>query len=390
MEMAVISDKNETELFYVTGLEGYNTVNSTSIGDNEELSLLSIIASFERIFVPCISFPGLVGNFLSAVTFLSDSLRRSKCSLFLAARCINDIVFLLCLLFIWVSVTFDLNLIHVFGACHSVIFLTFFTSFMAVWLCGCITFENYLLITNKLMTRRWYTTKTPTMCLVTLSFVGVCAYIASFWMADERCYLNQGNANLTQTLAYVDIFLTFIFPAGVIIALLILISVKLSQIKYEKRRRMSSLSMYSLNSTATSVASPAVKVTQMLLIYIILLFILHCPSHAMTLFYLIKMAREDTIIITPNQAALRSCLQMLFYLGFTLNFVVFYSFSLNFRNAFLRTFCCRRIRSTIRTDALPMQMQRRHTIQGVLQVEDDPELYKELEACLRKHRCASQ
>ncbi|PVD18773.1 hypothetical protein C0Q70_21325 [Pomacea canaliculata] len=129
----------------------YNLINSTTGNDTNSFIqqpplVIQILGRVYIISVPTIIILGVIGNILAFCIFASKSLRRTSCSIYLAARSFSDSGFLVSLFISWLGDALKIPIIHVTVMCQLVIFTSYFFAFLSVWLVVFITMENYIRI----------------------------------------------------------------------------------------------------------------------------------------------------------------------------------------------------------------------------------------------------
>ncbi|XP_052784422.1 rhodopsin-like [Mya arenaria] len=322
----------------------------------------------EKYTLPLICVFGLLGNTLSSITFLKLPLRRAPCSLYLAVRGFSDNGFLLSLLLPWISSTFDLHLSQVKGVCQIIIFMSYVCGCVSVWLCVFITFENFLLIHNPFAARKVccdYISKISTGLLV---FFALALYSTSLWIMNRDCSPNRHLTELTQILVYTDSLITLVIPTVVIFVLMAVIAYKVLHI-LQIRKIHSKLSEVIIRDNPSATVHkrilPIAKVTKMLFVVSFVFFALNVPSHVIRLRILIGTFTKGHSTTSVTLATIQSAFQILFYLSFSINIIVYATFGLNFRTVFKKTFCgyvSPTISSQVQTEAINLVQTRRRSM----------------------------
>lgn len=107
---------------------------------------IQILSRIHLIALPTIAILGTVSNLLAFCIFASKTLRRTSCSLYLAARSISDTGFLMFLFITWLGDATRVPVVHVVVVCQAVVFGSYVFGFLSVWLVVFITVENYVRI----------------------------------------------------------------------------------------------------------------------------------------------------------------------------------------------------------------------------------------------------
>ncbi|KAL8594339.1 hypothetical protein ACOMHN_053256 [Nucella lapillus] len=79
---------------------------------------IRVLARFRLVALPTIAFLGIVSNTLSFCIFVSKTLRRTSCSIYLAARSMSDTGFLLAMFLTWLGDAMGVPLIHTVVVCQ--------------------------------------------------------------------------------------------------------------------------------------------------------------------------------------------------------------------------------------------------------------------------------
>lgn len=320
----------------------------------------------EKYCIPIICVFGLIGNSVSTIIFLQRHLRKAPCSFYLASRGISDNGFLFILLLTWMSSTFDLRLSQVKGVCQTIVFLTYLFGCVSVWLCVFITFENFLLIHSPFVARRICSEKFAVSCTIVLVIMAVGVYNTSLWIMNADCSHNPAFSELTQVLVYFDTCITLVVPTVIIFILLSMIMYKVIKIVHLRRVHANLIGKLADRSRTVKSVIPIAKVTNMLLVVSLMFFLLNVPIHGIKIRLLIGRFTQGKDTTTFVQATVQSAFQLLYYFSFSVNIIVYTVFGSNFRQAFLRTFCCKRttITKNFTTEAVNLVSKRRHTVIG--------------------------
>ena len=295
----------------------------------------------ELYCLPVICIFGLVGNTLSSITFFRNPLRKTSCSLYLAARSISDSGFLLALLLTWISSVFGLRLGSIRGICAAIVFLTYICGCLSVWFVVFLTIENYVRICHPFFIKSVCSKRLARILTCVLCVLSLGIYSTPLWISDSNCSHNYKYHKITEILVYVDTLLTLVIPSILITCFMIAITFKV--IKTFRRRQRLRKSSDSKTSSHTK-SHPMAKVTKMLFIVSMTFFILNIPSHIIRLYILINSFVRGQSQSPNIERAFQTLFQQLYYLSFSVNIVIYLTFGRNFRTAFMETFCCRRTR----------------------------------------------
>ncbi|XP_064615858.1 neuromedin-U receptor 2-like [Liolophura sinensis] len=285
----------------------------------------------ELIGIPIIVIIGLIGNALSAVTFLNKKMRVMSCSLYLAARAVTDSGFLICLFVIWLQYV-GVPIIHTHGVCQAEIFFSYLCGFLSVWFIVWVTVENYYRICQPFKVSLFCTPKKALFRILITTVIGCMIYSVSTWIngivsrgRKSVCFIKMEYKTISTVLIYGDCFITLILPCAII---LIVTSRIIFNILKTYRKRAPARHRGSFRLKAT--------VSKMLLWVSLVFLILNLPSHSVRLRALFEMMTKQTTKPTPLLFVLQRVLQMIFYMSFSINFFIYVSLGPSFRRNFLR------------------------------------------------------
>ncbi|KAK7090355.1 hypothetical protein V1264_010164 [Littorina saxatilis] len=80
--------------------------------------IIQVLARFHLIALPTIAVLGIISNILSFCIFISKTLRRTSCSIYLAARSVSDTGFLLSLFISWLGDAMSVPVVHTIVVCQ--------------------------------------------------------------------------------------------------------------------------------------------------------------------------------------------------------------------------------------------------------------------------------
>ncbi|XP_048247253.1 thyrotropin-releasing hormone receptor-like isoform X2 [Haliotis rufescens] len=338
----------QTTSLWETGNFSGNT--STAIGMNNTRTpsiAIQILYRVHLVAIPAIAIIGTISNLLAFFTFISKPLRRTSCSLYLAARSLSDTGFLLSLLATWIGDATTFQLYHRDGMCQIVLFLTYFCGFLSVWLVVLITVENYIRICHPFTVGRFCTVQKAKGFIFGLSVTGVVLYHFPLWISavldypggKRYCNYIQKYVTITRMFTYGDMFLTLVIPSIAIILLMVGITYSLiTSLKRQKRLKQNSERVKSQRpngkKSGGSSSSPQAKVTKMLSAVSFIFLVLNLPSHAVRLRVVILTYEGEPQ--QPNiDQMLQVIFQILYYLSFAVNLGVYLACGDNFRKVFL-------------------------------------------------------
>lgn len=321
-------------------------LNVTSLSTREEFYKVEINALFNTarilsIYIqPILCIVGIVGNLLSLRIFLSKELRKVSSNIYLSAFSASCSVFLLAVFIIWLEF-FKLSLIHIQVWCQCIIFFTYVSSFLTIWFIVCITVENYI-VTFHLRKATYFCTvlkaKVVIFCLTMTSFM---LYAFTFWFTSVQeingqriCQPSMEYPEVTTIFTYVDTVVTLLLPT---ILLIVMISAILVKHIYQ-RHLNSKLSINgSTRQRLSKKEKSLLKITRVLLAIGLAYVLLSLPSYINKLRYLVSLTLYPQNITMDDHSQNQICI-VIFYSNFTLNFLFYIKWSLNFRRGLKRLF----------------------------------------------------
>ncbi|WAR09688.1 CLTR2-like protein [Mya arenaria] len=194
--------------------------------NNDELSLSTILfaaKTMRTVFIPLIVAIGLCGNTLSLMVFLSQSMRQSSCSVFLASLAAVDNTILVNLLFTWIDGEM-VTIISTDLLCQVLIYFTYVTSFLSVWFVVGFTCECYIAICFPLKRTFLCSVKREKIAVVALILAACGLYNFSLWTSRMqqfgpklKCSLKMEYIQLLNIVTWIDTLLTMVIPFFIII-----------------------------------------------------------------------------------------------------------------------------------------------------------------------------
>lgn len=197
--------------------------------DDKDFVQLMEVATFMTLYIqPLICGFGFLVNFLATCVFTSKYLRLNSSNFYLASLSGSSCVYMLSVLLAWLEVV-QVPVIHRDGVCQTVVFLTYVTSFLTVWLVTVITFEHYVIVHHITAVRfvcQRRKAKILVSCLVVLS---IALYSMSLWSTGVEnksgsrfCTPRYGQTAiiLNHVLFYIDTLATLLLPGILTLALI--------------------------------------------------------------------------------------------------------------------------------------------------------------------------
>ncbi|OWF41425.1 P2Y purinoceptor 14-like [Mizuhopecten yessoensis] len=299
--------------------------------------------------LPVIGLFGIIGNVLSASIFLGSKHRNTSCSLYLAARSIADTGFIVTLFIAWLDFV-DVRIFHVEGVCQITVFVSYVSSFMSVSFVVCITFENYIRICKPMKVNTFCTTKVAKRMIGFLFVMGIVGYNFPLWATRVRmfhgkhyCLTLPQYRTFEVGLTYADTILTLMIPFIIIITLLFLIicaAMEASKRQLRLRRLQSTERTRSSNN-------PQDVVKRLLTSVSVAFLVLQTPSHVIRIKVIIEHIIGEYYTTTQTDRRLQYVFLTMYYLNFSINFVLYLVCCKTFRKEFVSTLalgckCCMR------------------------------------------------
>ncbi|XP_059161871.1 uncharacterized protein LOC131944966 [Physella acuta] len=130
--------------------------------------------------VPYICGIGFVTNLVSLIVFVQPNLRRSSCGVYLASKSVSDLVFLLTVLIVWLT-RVDIKIFFTSGVCQTVIFCSYLSSFVSIWLAVVLTVENLLCFIRPMLFKTYCNATSALLITIFIDVVGIGIYQLSTW-----------------------------------------------------------------------------------------------------------------------------------------------------------------------------------------------------------------
>ncbi|GFR79951.1 somatostatin receptor type 4 [Elysia marginata] len=129
---------------------------------------------------PSICGLGFVTNILSLMVFLQPSMRNLSCSVYLATKAISDFIFLLTTFIVWLT-SVDIGLLNTHGICQLVVFASYLTAFLSIWLVVTLTIENLLCVVKPWFVQRSCNARTARILTTAIVVLGIGFYQFALW-----------------------------------------------------------------------------------------------------------------------------------------------------------------------------------------------------------------
>ena len=146
----------------------------TSHSSGETVGVLMIVIR------PSICGLGFITNILSLMVFLQPTMRNLSCSVYLATKAISDFIFLMTSFIVWLT-SVDVGLFNTDGVCQLVLFATYLTAFISIWLVVALTIENLLCVVKPWFVQRSCNARTARILTTVIVVLGIGFYHFALW-----------------------------------------------------------------------------------------------------------------------------------------------------------------------------------------------------------------
>ncbi|KAK7499262.1 hypothetical protein BaRGS_00009522 [Batillaria attramentaria] len=288
---------------------------------------------------PVICLFGIVGNSVSFVVFLSEKMRRVSTNIYLAALSASNSVFLVALGVAWTD-SVGMTFMHRHGICQAIVYLTYCSAFLSVWLVVCITIENFII--------NFFLHKASTHCavrkalglVVFLIVTALLLYDFAIWTTTvvvdpgtgrSYCIVIEGYKSVLEIYTCIDVAITLILPSVIILSLVIPTCVK--NICCRRTTGVPSTSIILSRKERA-----LLRVTRLLCVIIVSFVVLSGPSSLNKLRHLFVGNSKSNSQPSGTDVLVQYFCQVFYYLSFSVNFVYFLVWGKNFRQRFCHMF----------------------------------------------------
>ncbi|XP_067685284.1 thyrotropin-releasing hormone receptor-like [Haliotis asinina] len=334
--------------------------------NTEESSLKNDFANFHtfvnicnKYFIPIILITGITGNIISFVVFICSQLKRLSTSVYLAALALADTGFLICVGLGWLD-NVGVNVFRGNGSCQIIVWVTYVFSFLSVWYVVCFTTEMYLTIFHSHIGHKISKPKKARIVVCFVTSFACALYAYTFWSAKSQtvdgkllCVPHTENRNVVIGLTLTDTTITLVLPLSILIFMNTRILILIMQVYNTKTDCDSNSS--SVEGTIdggqandchrVNYASKVQRKTTKMLVTVAMSFLfLNLPSHAIRVQSLLRTLFQPGYATTEIEYLCQQVVQLLYYLNFAINFVIYNACAKSFRRAILRLpeiiMCC--------------------------------------------------
>lgn len=322
--------------------------NGTDFSDEDEY-FYDFVHILYKYFIPILCIFGIIGNALSFRVFVFTSFAKQPSSIYLAALSVSDTWFLSALLISWVG-SLDTLATQSGVFCVISIYITYVTSFLSIWYVVLIMLDRYIVVCHPLRGHKLCSRQRVLIALTIVTTFGVLFYSHCFFTMkidqtddDERqlCRVQDNYYHVLRLITYFDIVITFIIPVVTVLVFNLAVICAIRRF-YFRQFRMSQGRMYASTSPLFNILSKAqVRLTVMLIIVSSVFLVLNLPSHGFRFFILVndilKRRKENF-----NLFLIQHCLQIMYYINFAINFLLYCTCSKSFRRCFRESPKCQK------------------------------------------------
>ncbi|OWF36356.1 thyrotropin-releasing hormone receptor-like [Mizuhopecten yessoensis] len=322
--------------------------------ENEALQTLVIYAN--RYLLPIIIVTGFLGNTISFFVFVCSRLKRISTSVYLAALSISDTGFLFCVGFGWLD-AMGIHFFHTDGICQIVVYMTFVFSFTSVWYVNAFTIEMYVAVFHSSKGDKVCKPRFARRAVLVLTAFAALLYMFAFWTAkvttsgtEQKCMSTSSDSDTMMVLSILDTFLTLLLPFSMIIFMTTRLLIDISRLykkpsEYRTGSNNNSVSDSQGDSNesntghdrmAKQALKAQAKLKRMLVVVIIVFVVLNLPSHAIRVQFFFRSITESHYSVSRTEVYWQHIVQILYYINFAVNFVLYSACAKSFRHALLR------------------------------------------------------
>ena len=314
----------------------------------------------------------------SLLVFISRSLRHQSWSVYLASLAVSDTGFLVCLFFSWCD-NIGLNVYHRHGWCQALVYMTYICCFLSVWYIVCFTAERYIVVKCPLKRLQICTTKRAKIIVISFALFSAIFYSFATWTSalrpmygrHEFCMPKDAYMDLLTILSYIDTAITLIIPTVVILLLNTLIIYAVAYYHRQRdtmtgseaihlqvtdsddqgaNRQKTEQSYLRAHGKQSCPRSPSSQVlttnaqrtlthmNRMLIIVSMSFVLLNLPSHTIRIYTFFMALHNAQYQASHWLVSCQKLFQYVYYLNFSINFVLYSACGSHFRHAMIHLF----------------------------------------------------
>ena len=309
------------------------------------LFLINLNINLDMFIVPTLVVIGVIGNSLSFITFTFSPLRTLSNSVYLAALAVADTGFLICVFFSWIN-NLNLTIYHQPGWCQTFVYLTYVFSFLSVWYVVGFTVERYIAVCYPFKRCDMCTVRRALIVVVALAVLALVGYTFGIWTSGSflmkdgplsgrrLCYPYDSWRDVIEVVNSLDSIITLAIPFVVIAVLNTHIMISVARY----RRHANQMVLYSTPGDHSRVSSSTsnkdgLRITKMLLVVSFSFLLLNVPGHAIRINAFIRTLMDSTYQPSFIYRELQILFLYIYYLNFSINFILYSLCGKNFRVA---------------------------------------------------------
>lgn len=331
-----------------------NLTTTSPVIINTAMPLLLIVKYSNTYLIPFIVMMGVVGNISSFVVFVFSKLNRISTSIYLAALSISDTGFLLCVWVGWFDII-GINFFHREGICHIVVFMTYVFGFTSVWYVNAFTTDMYVAVFYSSLGTKVCRPGFAKKAVVGLTSFAVIFYLFSFWTSKivdtgngrKKCVSAPHNYDQMMIFTLLDTLLTLIIPFSMIIFMITRLLIDISkfyrsesqqndEVTHSESSNSLTTGENATNSSAQQGMKAQAKLKRMIVVVILVFLVLNLPCHVIRLQSILRSAFDKSYVTTTNEILWQMFFQIIYYVNFSVNFVLYSVCGRSFRSALMQ------------------------------------------------------
>lgn len=317
------------------------TDNSTH-GELTTPTIPMVVKAMDHYGVPVICVLGIIGDVTSLLVFVCTSYRYQPCSQYLAALALVDTLFLVSTLLLSFMALFPVISTLPYY-CSVVVYMSYIGSFLSAWYVVLMMTERSIVVCFPFKASFLCNRKKSFIVISMTTLFALILYSHSFFTtitAHPRCEVNYSYYEFLSYFTYVDTFLVFVVPFFSVVGLNLKIILTIRKFRRHHGHFNHSVRMLRRNNSAENTLTLAQVRSTKLLVWVSSVFILlYMPSYVARLcgILLAKIYGENYTNTTNSHFYVaQSVCQLLYYLKFCIDFVVYIITSNNFRRNFTK------------------------------------------------------
>lgn len=303
----------------------------TESQEDEKQPFYNFVHGLYLYAIPIISTLGIVGNACSFKVFMFTFFSRQPSSVYLAALSVSDNCFLFALFLGWFG-SLNEHLMQTGVWCIFMVYITYVTSCLSVWYVVLTMLDRYIVVCHPLHGPRLCSKRRATIAVLTVTIISALFYGHCFFTSEiiqtpsgPSCTWKQSYLSLITVFTYIDTAITFVIPFILLVTFNVFVIVSIRRFTY---KHISSYEKKYYASPKRMLSKAQFRLTIMLIVMSTVFLVLNLPSHGIRFYILIKnlINQNDVVLFLAQQIC-----QMLYYLNFSINFVLYFSRSRTFR-----------------------------------------------------------